>query len=416
MSFISTCATVLAIAGIGATSSLANANEINEVRQQIKALQARLDQMADTKVKAATENPILATSGTSFNLSGFVQLDAIQDVRGNQGAEVYMDGLPLAGTGAGERKNTTTFSIRTSRLNLQTAFPVADTTVKTRFEFDFFTSDGSETYTNSTRPRVRHLYGEVGNWLVGQTWSTFMDLGSLPDLLEFAGPSGQSFIRQQMIRYTLPLGHGSNLAIAVENPESDTRDANGRATPLDRGPDLAANWTIVRDWGHVSLRGLVRPLRADDGTGRNQASATGWVAGFAGAYKLSSSSSLIYQFNAGKGAGRYIMGANPSGAYAASPAELSAQRSAGGFIGLQHGWANQARSTIVLSGTENDNEGGFGSTSSLNKRTREVHANYIWNPYKQVDVGLEYIWGFREQEDGQKGYVSRLQASARVSF
>lgn len=55
--------------------------------------------------------------------------------------------------------------------------------IKLRLEGDFFGSN--------TSFRLRHTYGEVGNWLIGQSWSNFGDLASLPNTLDFEGPNSQ---------------------------------------------------------------------------------------------------------------------------------------------------------------------------------------------------------------------------------
>lgn len=412
---------VKALIAAGVVSMLAGnaaavaAAEIDDVKAQMNKLQARIDQL-ESGQKAGSGTSGTISGGTTYSVNGYVQLDGIYDFKGDQGRSVDMTALPLAGSAGAARKGTTTFSARTSRLNFQTATPLDGATIKTRVEFDFFTAEGSETFTNSAHPRLRHAYGEVGNWLAGQTWSTFMDVDSLPETLEFTGPSGQVFIRQPLLRYTLATGDKSSLALAVENPQSDSRDAGGAVTAQDRGPDLAANWTTTGDWGQLSLRGLVRPLRAEDGSGANQASTTGYAAGVSGIFKLGAADSVLYQFNAGKGAGRYIQDTNPAAAYNASPATLSAQKSVGGFLGLQHSWGGSARSTLVYGMTRNDNDPGFGAIAGLNKSTSEVHANLIYSPYKRVDVGLEYVWGERKQEDGQKGELSRLQGAVKFSF
>jgi hypothetical protein len=382
----------------------ATAGEVDDIKAQVGKLQQRIDQLEGQKGTAG---------GTTYSLGGYIQLDMIHDLKGDQGRAVDMTALPIDG---GQRRNTTTFSTRTSRLNFKTSTPVDGATIKTRLEFDFFTAEGSETYTNSARPRLRHAYGQVGNWLAGQTWSTFMDVDSLPETLEFTGPTGQVFIRQPMLRYTMATGAKSSLALAVENPQADARDAAGNVTAQDRGPDIAANWTVEGDFGHFSLRGLVRPLRVEDGSAANQATTTGYAASVAGSLKLGAADTVLYQATAGKGAGRYIQDANSAAAYAPAPADLAAQKAVGGFLGVQHQWAAGTRSTFVYARTRNTNDAGFGAVAGLNKSTREVHANIITSPYKQVDVGLEYVWGERKQEDGQKGEMSRLQAAVKFSF
>lgn len=409
-------------------SAPAFADELSDMKAALAKLQAKVEQM-EAQQKAAPAMPANVVTGgdlpgsfklpgsdTSIKLGGYVQLDAIYDIKGDQGRGISLADAPLDGSAAAKRKGTTTFSARTSRFNVETQTNTTGGPIKTRIEFDFFTAEGSETYTNSARPRLRHAYGSYGGVLAGQTWSNFMDVDSIPDTLEFIGPTGQVFIRQPQVRYTMATGADSNFAVAVENPQSDARDVGGDVTALDRGPDLTGRWTQTGKWGHVAVRGLLRDLRVDDGAGEHQASRLGWGLGLSGSFKLGAADTFLYQINGGQGIGRYIQDANSAAAYTASTATLRAQKAIGGFAGLQHQWAAALRSNVVYGMVRNHNDSGFGSIGELNKETRQVHANLIWSPVKQVDLGLEYVWGERKTEDGQKGDLSRLQGAAKYSF
>jgi hypothetical protein len=72
----------------------------------------------------------------------------------------------------------------------------------TRIETDFYGSGGNQTASNSYGLRLRRAYGELGNLLVGQEWSTFIDLASYPETIDFGGPAGSLFVRQAQIRWT----------------------------------------------------------------------------------------------------------------------------------------------------------------------------------------------------------------------
>lgn len=415
-----------ALVAAALASSPAFGDELSDLKAALKQLQAKVEQLESQQQKSAPANVVtggdmpgsfkLPGSNTSVKLGGYVQLDAIYDLKGDQGRAVDLANVPLNGSAAAQRKGTTTFSARTSRLNLETLTNTSGGPLKTRIEFDFFTSEGSETFVNGARPRLRHAYGSYGNWLAGQTWSTFMDVDSIPDTLEFIGPTGQTFIRQPQVRYTLPTGEGSSLAVAVENPQSDARDAGGNVTALDRGPDLAAKWTKAGAWGHVSLRGLARDLRVEDGRGDNKASRLGWGLGLAGSFKLGKADTFLYQLNGGQGIGRYIQDVTSAAAYSAAPATLRAQKAVGGFVGLQHYWTDALRTNLVYGHTNTHNDSGFGAISGLNKSTSQAHANLVWSPIKEMDVGAEYIWGERKREDGRKGELSRVQAAVKYNF
>jgi hypothetical protein len=42
--------------------------------------------------------------------------------------------------------------------------------------------------------------------------------------------------------------------------------------------------------------------------------------------------------------------------------------------------------------------------------------NLIWLPVPRVGVGIEYLYGERENKDGEKGFAHRLQMAAQYSF
>ena len=55
-------------------------------------------------------------------------------------------------------------------------------------EIDFYGGGGNEIISNSVNPRLRHAFVKNNNWLIGQTWSTFMPLAALVESLDFGGP------------------------------------------------------------------------------------------------------------------------------------------------------------------------------------------------------------------------------------
>ncbi len=52
------------------------------------------------------------------------------------------------------------------------------------------------------------------------------------------------------------------------------------------------------------------------------------------------------------------------------------------------------------------------SPASL-KATIYTNGNLIYSPVKPIDIGIEYIWGQRENKNGQTGHASRLMFSVK---
>ncbi len=244
--------------------------------------------------------------------------------------------------------------------------------------------------------------------------------GATPETVDFNGPTGQSFIRQALLRYTAPLGEGSTLAAAIENPQGDFTTSTGGASSsvLDQFPDVVANFTHRGAWGHVSLRGLVREIRTDNGASI-AVDDFGYGVGFAGSFKTFGKDQFIYQFSYGDGIGRYIQDAVGQGAGFLPPNRLDTQVAWGGFAGYQHFWRDNVRSTLVYGHTEIDNEASLFTPAvfaGLTQRLESLHVNLIWSPVPKVDLGIEYIYGEREVEGGAKGDISRIQFGAKYRF
>ena len=86
--------------------------------------------------------------------------------------------------------------------------------LKTIFEFELF---GTGVDAGQTTFRLRHAYGELGHFGVGQYWSPFMDIDVFPNSLEYWGPTGMVFFRNIQIRY-MPIMGDTRLTFALERP------------------------------------------------------------------------------------------------------------------------------------------------------------------------------------------------------
>jgi len=371
---------------------------------------------------AATPEPgwiQLPLRATELRLSGYAKLDANYDLRAPQGFYMDVPNIPLRGTPESRLRGTTTLHVRESRLVLQTRTRTGSAEVGSFLEADFLTAEGSETQTNSTHLRMRRYYGTYGALLAGQTWSAFMDLDAIPDTVDHEGPSGQIFIRQPQLRWTVPLGARRELVLGVENPSSDfeARPVGSSATPRHRWPDGTGRLTIAGGWGHVSVSGLARELRSDDGAGHAGA-ALGYGLGVAGSVALGEDR-LLYELNGGRGIGRYVLDLGGYGARWDAEGQVAPIPAWGGFAAYQHQWARAVRSTIVYSETRVYGEpiADPASVSSMvapaNRRTQSLHVNLFWDVADQVEVGVEYSRGRRETNDGGSGVAERLQLGIR---
>jgi hypothetical protein len=355
---------------------------------------------------------------TSFQIGGYVQLDAIFDADriGNKDAFV-VSSIPTGGekTGAG----STNFSIRQTRLFLKTQTPTNNWgDLVTYIEIDFFGTDGSE-------PRIRHAYGQVGNdnqLLAGQTWSAFQDATVFPSTLDFQGPPGLITNRRPQVRYRRKLNDEWTAVVAVEDPNSELTIPSGftgeKSGPV---PDLAGDVRWGPQWGHLQLSGVLRYLQFDPDEGSRQTD-IGYGLNLTGSVKTlkldaKHTGLALFQIAAGHGIARYVNDTNGLGldAVISAPGEdLEATDLIAGMMGYQHWWSPKWGSTLCYSWVNVDNVSG--EAGSDYHTGQYAVANLRYYPAERVMLGVEALYGIREDNDGDKGDDLRVQMSAQYRF
>ena len=82
-------------------------------------------------------------------------------------------------------KDNSTFSgVRQSRLGVRTSTPTSLGELKTTFEFELF---GTGVDSGQTTFRLRHAWGELGQFGAGQYWSPFTDPDAFPNSARVPG-------------------------------------------------------------------------------------------------------------------------------------------------------------------------------------------------------------------------------------
>jgi hypothetical protein len=365
-----------------------------------------------------------AAPGTTFLVTGFVKMDANftntsdgELADGSIGRDFYVPSTIPIGNAAADEGTDLNAHIKQSRFNFGTDTVLeGGGKVSTRFEIDFYgRADGDQRISNGYNPVVRHAYVTWGNWLVGQTWSNFMDVATLPEAADFIGPTdGTTFVRQPQVRWTK-----GGLSLSAENRETtilpyDTAGVAGGRIVSDDGyaPDLTARYAWKASWGHIALAGMLRELTHETATIDDST--------WAGALSLSG------KFNFGnKDDIRWMLLTGNLGRYAGLNFATDAVLSAGGkidsvdgtagFIAYRHMWTSKLRSTFSYAMQEYDNESIL-SNSAANKSSNSWTVNLFYSPIPKLDLGAEYRMATAERENGAEGDLDRFQLTTKYSF
>lgn len=435
---------------------------VKELREQIKLLTGRMEYLENklaqqersnvghesvvTPLEKATAAPVVAEppkiavkpveagaikgsikipgTDTSLAIGGMAKLDTIynsQSVGGSGGsgqADQYLiPGLiPVDDTRA--EADQINIHARQSRLWLKSYTPTRLGDLNTYLEMDFFgfQTPGDERVSNSYTPHMRHLYGQLGNFLAGQTWTTFMDVQALPELNDFGGPVGRIFVRQPMLRWTQPFTIGSEAfegAIALESPETTLTNPQGnRETPDDdRYPDAVARLSMSRPWGTVMLAALGRQIRSAT---QHQDSTWGGAINLAGKVNTVDRDDARFMLSYGNALGRYASSNLFNDAAIDAQGHIHLFNAYGGYAAYRHWWDREWRSTLTYGFAYAENAGFV--PGNVSKWAQSVQVNLLWSPLLQTTFGLEYTYAMRGVESGASGDLHRVQFSTIFQF
>jgi len=409
-----------------------SSKEIDELRQEIKKLREELNALKQQKPEAAKpadasgwgdrieqvelkqKDSVVAGdiggsfrlpgSETSVRLYGYAEAHAIHDFDSWGAPDNFtnLSAQPLKGSDP--QKGRTKLTAETSRFGIETSTPTAHGTFNTKIETDFY-SYGSG---NRNRLRLRHAYGEYAGWLIGQTWSTFMDLDNLPETVDFNGPIGSPFSRRTMIRYTYgDAKAGYKFTFAAEDPE----DQGGFGSANERMPQLVARFDKSFDWGAVNIRGLAHEKRSATESKR------GYGVGVGASFKLTDKDLLMGQFARVDGDFDQMYGSN---AYVidSTTGAITFDHNYGLVVGYAKTFSDQLRGNLVFG--MNKSKVNLGDSTS--KTLRQIHAGLIYSPIKNVELGGEYVYGRRKTwgdatgANVDTGTMSRFDLMGRYSF
>jgi Porin subfamily len=386
-------------------------------------------------------------TNTSIKIGGLIKIDGMDDVHGGGmgGTSTDPRAIALIGTPASNRDGDFQATARQTMINIATLTPTKFGDLKTYVSMDFLGgTNGNQYFTNSYAPRLKEAYVSMktsgdDTWLVGQTWSTFMDLTSYPETLDNGGPVGVVYIRQPQIRYTRNLGDGNRLYFAIESPFGDFEGnsaypvfTNGGAPStniLDPVPDFVVKLSHDANWGHVQIAGVARYI--EDNTGgavvsnfKGQAGTFGGGGMIGVTLKTWGLDTIKAQGVGGDGVGRYLYGDADTRASGASlgycPGMTLACRidpvvGYGGTIGYQHFWNPQLRSNFVGGVAFYPDEIPDSPTTST-KDVATAFANLIYSPLPNLDLGAEFIYEQLALQKSPQAGVASFGEAERLMF
>jgi len=317
--------------------------------------------------------------------------------------------------------------VRQTRFGVKSSTPTAFGDLNTIFEFELF---GTGVDAGQTTFRLRHAYGELGQFGAGQTWSPFMDIDVFPNSLEYWGPNGMVFFRNVQVRWMPLRSSKGRITLALERPGasadqgvySDRIELKG-VKPRFNFPDFSWQARMIREWGYLQLAGIVRKIGWVD-TNNDAINlgghAIGWGLNLSSNLKLGNRDVAKMEVVYGDGIQNYMndapvdIGIKNTGNPAA-PIKGVALPMLSVVSFLDHNWSDRFSSSIGYSmlNIENSNA----QNPSDFHQGHYALTNLLYHPVPKVTIGGEFQFGRRVNfSDGFNANDYRMQFSFKYDW
>lgn len=408
------------------TSAQSNQQEIEQLRQEVQALRALVEQQQRqtavvTAHVAATPAPaskpvMKIASGAEFNLYGNIRADASYQAEGGSAARMYnqINAVPLEGVD--ERSDEFKSTLAATRLGMDFKAPVGagDKALSGKVEVDFL---GGASFDNL---RIRHAYISYANWLIGQTWSNFAVPDYIPETVDALVYAGGSIKRTPQVRYTSTISPETNLVFAVEDPKDATITGIKQRLPA-----------LTARLNHKFADNLTVSARAMGNEKRvNEDEKMAWGVGLGAKYDVVPGTTLKADYYHVKGDSSFVSYAN-TGVITATNGDLLQSEFDSISVGLTQQFNDKLRGTLGYGYMNFDEDQAYINAvtdkTKANKDLWQAWANVFYSPTKPLSFGLEYVYGEREAYgpvlntegdaiSSRKGEDNRINAVAIYNF
>lgn len=416
---------------------------VEELKEQINAVE-NAQKRAETAVSeapAVTDNlPVNnqkpGTAGaekkgeSTFEIYGFAMMDSGYQFRSNHPDwfDVVRPTKLPSFEGEFDPDGKTFFGVRQTRLGVKSTTPTKYGELKTHFEFELF---GTGVDAGQTTFRLRHAYGELGQFGAGQTWSPFMDIDVFPNSLEYWGPNGMVFFRNVQFRW-MPLKGRNSVTLAIERPGASAdqgpfadRIALQDVEPKFDLPDFSGNVRFTRDWGYFQAAGMIRRIKWTDNVDDAidlDGSEIGAGINLTSNIKFTENDTGRFAFVFGQGIQNYMNDAADDVGVELNPGGDPRRPIIGVALPmyslvafLDHNWNKRFSTAIGYSMMNVDNSNG--QLPSAYRRGHYGLGNLLYYPVENVMIGGELQWGRRENFlDGYSSEDVRIQFSFKYNF
>lgn len=269
---------------------------------------------------------------------------------------------------------------------------------------------------------LQNAYASFLGFTLGYSYGSFMDLSALPATIDFAGPNGSAFYRTTQLSYMYSGLKNWKFGVAAEMPSVEGTTTDKLSIGTQRMPDFAAS--IQYNWNknsHIRLAAIVRSMTYSSDVLQKAFSTTGYGLQASTTFSITSKWQVFGQINYGKGIGQFLNDlSNLNADLVPNPenqGKMQVLPMLGWYAGLQYNICKNVFVSSTYSLSRLYSEHGYPTDRPESYRKGQyLVANMFWNVTSNLQVGAEYLRGWRTDFDDATRHANRINLLAQYSF
>ena len=269
--------------------------------------------------------------------------------------------------------------------------------------------------------KLHNAYMQFKYATIGYNTGNFMDPSAVPFTLDYAGPCGMVFYRTVQAAFNYGFDWGLSMGIAFEVPDVKGIDSETVTVGKQRMPNIPVYFRYSwADNSHVRVSGILRDLSYDDHLNNKNKQKLAWGA----------QATTLMTFGNLQLRGQYCIGEGIASLFndmsniasdivpnANDPSRMTMLLADGWYAGVQYNFTPRLFASATYSQCSVHSKHGYGGAYPNNyKRGQYAVANICYNLTPSIQIGAEYLHGWRTDFDSDTNNANRVNLSAQFNF
>lgn len=292
---------------------------------------------------------------------------------------------------------------------------------RSRLMGDFFLYTSGDWRGNGRSFRLLNAYLKNNYITLGYTTGSFMDLAAYPATVDNAGPCGMTFYRATQLALRYGFDWGLSMGIGIESPDIEGLENEYVSVGAQRFPDIPIyfKYQFYKNT-HLRIGGIVRDVSYRNLVNNSQRQKVAWGAQASMLLTLGDFH-LSGQYTMGEGIGSLINDVSNVGMdLVPSPktdGKMMLLFTDAWFASVQYNIAPGIFASATYSQSNMRSRSGFaGANPDVYKRGQYLAANMFFAASENLQLGVEYLHGWRTDFDDDTYNANRVNLSARYNF